>query len=57
MTPSMRSRDLTHSAKLIILKCVLDFGVCIHYKRTSAYDWLVEWFSVHKQKVRIGLRL
>ena len=57
MAPSTRSRDLAHSAASIILNCVLYFGVCVHYKRTSTHDWFVERFSVHKQKVGIGLRL
>src|SRR6266481_7964155 len=48
-------RDLAHSAKLILLKCPLDFGVCAHYKRTSTNDWLVERFSVHNKKLGIGL--
>src|SRR5712671_1559088 len=52
-----RCRDLTDPTKLVILKRLLDFGVCVHYKRTSANDWLVERFSVHNKKLGIGLCL
>ena len=30
--------------------------MCVHYKRTSTNDWLVERFSVHNKKLGIGLR-